>query len=137
MGDRQAKWRRLEPSEFPSLVPGKYRVKGKKFTKIESVTTKAKGTDDFKECASQTRGIPFRSERNTILKLCMQKKGHEVNFSNEDQKWIDFHKFLDEKKIFPKDLWSETEKRIVIVEEYKARQRKTGKDRSWPRELNE
>jgi len=59
-----------------------------------------------------------------MLKLCMQKKGRKVNFSIEDQKWIDFHKFLEEKRMFPKDLWSETtEKRIEIVREYKEKKR--------------
>jgi len=72
---RQTKWHRLEPSEFPKLVPGKYRVKGKKVIEIEPVTTKARETDNFKECASQTGGVPFPSERNAMIKLCMQKKG--------------------------------------------------------------
>ena len=134
---RQPKWRRLEPSEFPKLVPGKYRVKGKKLIEIEPVTTKARETDDFKECASQAGGVPFRSERNAMMKVCMQKKGHSINFSVEDQKWIDFHEFLEEKKISPKDLWLENEKRFKIVNEYKERQRKSGKDRFWPKELNE
>ena len=65
------------------------------------------------------------------------EKGHKVNFSIGDQKWIDFHEFLEEKKISPKDLWLENEKRFEIVKEYKERQRKSGKNRFWPKELNE
>jgi len=137
MDDRRVKWRRLRPSEFPNLVPGKYRVKEKKVSKIETATTKARETDDFEECTSQTAGIPFASERNAMIKLCMQRKGHKVNLTIEDQKWINFHKFLEEKKMSPSDLWSETtEKRIEIVKEFQERQRKRGKDLYWPRELN-
>jgi len=80
---RQAKWRRLEPSEFPKLVPGKYRVKGKEVIEIEPVIRKASGTDDFEECASQTGGVPFVSERNAMIKVCMQKRGTKSTFQLE------------------------------------------------------